>query len=527
MPSLLHYDDEGNTWTDEQVAEAARSKVADESGEGTFGGLNEDDNLNPTPTTPPTNPNADVDALVSRSKGAEAAPQRELNPTHFGDFFKSNIFGGLNGKYITGKRPMTAFDYATDALAAYGGEDLGKRNAEIIKANKGDTLTGLTAEKLGQEIKTGRANEQRAQAATGKTGLETRKMLDEVFGHVFENMDSDLWREEVQHIAKQNGIELSPAQFKMVDRGMQAMKDAGVTSVHDVLSNKEKYDPALYSRVLHLNNFLTKSIEESQGRQAMTEQRNAAAGAGTARVGQANDRIKQRGATILANPNTQAAVGAGIIKEGDIPGAGALPTPEQRDKAAGERNRMKPLSQEEATTRRQLQITRTSYDRIQGILGRIRDAGGPLGGRVNLAKYKAGISNAKREIDSLIGNLQVFEVQGVRPFTQGMGRPAFEFLQQVQAHFPKTYDDLNLMRDKLNTVVGPQLDAVERAYNDTLGLTRGSGNVETHGEPGEAPQPGRETDKRALAQAWSDRIKAAPPEKRAALAEEAKRDLAR
>jgi ribosomal protein S8E len=256
MPKL--YDDDGNEYTPEQVRAATERLLQEESGQGSLGGLAEDDAGQVTPT---------------------ARRERELNPMNFGDFFSDNVFGGLDAKYVTGKRPMTVFDFATDAIQAYGGEDIGKRNSKLIETDLARRKGAREEQKLTQDIATGRANERRANAQTDKANLETRKLAEEAIGSIFHDVDSDLWEGRMKELEKEHGLQIPGTTRSMMTRWMEKAREAGVSSPRDVLENPNQYDPAFVNRTRHTFALLEKNISEHAKRQADIEQSKAATGA--------------------------------------------------------------------------------------------------------------------------------------------------------------------------------------------------------------------------------------------------------
>lgn len=240
-------DDEGNQYSADQVRQASEAMARDEGGEGSFGGLTASDTEDATPTA-----------------AAPARHGRELNPRNFGDFFRDNIFGGLDASYAAGRRPMTAFDYVTDVASAYGGVDLAKRNSAINKEYNDSALTE-------QRLRTGAAQEKKA-------GLEADKLANEAIVNMMNDLDSDLWGGELKALSKEHGIQVRPGTIAMVERMAQTLNEAGVNNPSVVLQNPDQYDPMLVSRVRHTMRLLNKSIEESQGRQLQAEQGKMALG---------------------------------------------------------------------------------------------------------------------------------------------------------------------------------------------------------------------------------------------------------
>jgi len=255
-------DDEGNEWTEDEIRQASDQMARDEMGQGSFGGVAADEEGN-YPTTAQA---AEVELPVSQPRA-----RRELNPRKFGEFFKSNIFGGLGGEYITGKRPMTLFDYATDVLAAYGGENIGRRNASIINADTARRKADVAAATASQAIATGRAQERKATAQVGK-------LASEAISQMMVNLDSDLWMKEMGAIAKEHGVTLRPGTVGMVQRMAQEISASGARSPAEILQDPDAYDPALVNRVRHTMNLLSKNIETSESRRLQSEQAKAALG---------------------------------------------------------------------------------------------------------------------------------------------------------------------------------------------------------------------------------------------------------
>lgn len=250
-------DDEGNQWTPEQIRAAADAMLKDERGEGSFGGLEEAND----------DPNADVDEMVKAATTTEAPRARELNPMNFGQFFKDNIFSGnLGTGYVTGKRPMNLVDYTTDALIGYSGGDLGRRNASIRQAAASGKkqVTPLEAEKLGQDIKTGRSTLSKNEAQTRKYALESEKMIGDQVQTMMQDFDSDVWPEHLKHLSKEFGIKMSPGVITMTERMVQALAEAGVKHPAEVLQEPDRFDPRLVNRVRHTMKLLNKTVEESR-----------------------------------------------------------------------------------------------------------------------------------------------------------------------------------------------------------------------------------------------------------------------
>lgn len=330
-------DDEGNEYDEDQLRAAVAQMTKDESGQGSLGGLAEGDDGNllgtagedtvlhtggarvrpmagdqdlvlrdksapmasaeklsggprqagpssvgDDPYTSPVDDNADVNAQVERAKHPKQRG-RELNPLNFGDFLKDNVFGGLNADYAAGRRPETLFDYATDALAVYGGENVGARNAAIRNSAIGERNAGLKADKYGQEIKTGRANEQKASAASKKLGLETSKLAHEAVSGIFNDVDSDLWEQRMGELEKENGISIPKSTRAMAVRWMEKARELGVTNPADVLDNPDQYDEKFVNRTRHTFDLIAKGVDAHQTSQANIEQSKAASGASTAR----------------------------------------------------------------------------------------------------------------------------------------------------------------------------------------------------------------------------------------------------
>lgn len=278
-------DEEGNEYSEDQVRAATQAKVADESGQGSFGGVHEDDDLNGTPTS-------DIDTMVKSAQGRTKTPERELNPSHFGDFVKSNIYGGMGGGYISGERPMTLFDVGRDVLASsYGGVDLAKRDASYMKAHKTDALTGLKAERLGQQVKTGRAQET-------SSGLQSEKYLHDLIAGVTEEYDSNLWESRIKEIAKAHNIEVPATTIKMMNKWLEDAKAANVSHPSEVLDHPENYEPSFVNRTRHTFALANKHIQESQQRVAQTEQANAAGAASRGEEGRKSTAFGQGQASL-------------------------------------------------------------------------------------------------------------------------------------------------------------------------------------------------------------------------------------
>lgn len=278
-------DDEGNRYTHEQVQAAVKKMTADEAGEGSLGGLAESDSGSMAATE---EPNADVDRQVASLQG-HGSPSREINPAHIGDFLHDNVFGGFNGKYITGKRPTTLFDFATDALSAYGGEDVGRRNAQIRKSGTERDLADLQGAKFGQDIKSGRARQQKDEAAAQKTGLESHKLATEAVGSIFNDVDSDLWETRMGELEKEHGVVIPKTTKAMMTRWMEKAREAGVTNPQEVLDNPDKYDPALVNRTRHTFALVTKNVQESHKRDLENDQQSSATGIAQAKEGREAD----------------------------------------------------------------------------------------------------------------------------------------------------------------------------------------------------------------------------------------------
>lgn len=259
-------DEDGDVWTPAQIRAAGEAMAKDKAGEGSFGGVAEEED-----------PNADVDALVAQATSTPS-PKRELNPLNFGDFFKSNIFGGVGAGYVTGKRPMTAYDYASDVLIGYGGGDIGKRNADLRKGAAESRLTNLKAEEAGQNIKAKRSQMTKDEAQTRKLGLESEKLVGDEIQRMMTDLDSDLWPGELKSLAKEHGLNLRPGIVSMVERMTQMLSEAGVRHPAEVLQSPETYDPRLVNRVRHTMRLLTKTIEENEAATAETETKKQALG---------------------------------------------------------------------------------------------------------------------------------------------------------------------------------------------------------------------------------------------------------
>lgn len=279
----LIYDDEGNGYTPEQVRAAAEQMARDEAGKGSMGGLAEDDEGSMLSTR---DPNASIDDQVARiRRGGAQAPERELNPANFGDFIRSNVFGGLDGKYITGKRPMTLFDYATDVLSAYGGADLGARNARLRKTALDEGMAGLQAGKYEQDIRSGQARQKKDEASTRKTNLEASNLAKEAIASVFQDVDSDLWDTRLREIEKEFGVQIPKSTRAMVTRWMEKAREIGVENPQEVLDNPDAYDEGFVNRTRHTFRLIEKSVQEAQTRQAELEGKQSATGIAQAKEG--------------------------------------------------------------------------------------------------------------------------------------------------------------------------------------------------------------------------------------------------
>lgn len=279
-------DDEGNKYTKEQVRAAVEQMTKDESGGGSLGGLAEGNDGGMAATQ---DPNADVDRAVAEVKGKGQSRGRELNPANFGDFVSDNVFGGFNGKYITGKRPMTLFDFATDALGQYSGVDIGARNAQIRKNSRENDLAGIQAEKAGQDIKSGRARQSKDEATTQKLGMETHKLTTEAIGNIFNDVDSDLWETRMGELEKEHGITIPKSTKAMMTRWMEKARDIGVTNPQEVLDNPDQYDEGFVNRTKHTFGLVSKNVTESQSKEAELEGKKSATGIAQAKAGREED----------------------------------------------------------------------------------------------------------------------------------------------------------------------------------------------------------------------------------------------
>ncbi len=497
----IYYDADGNPLSYQDVLDRERKQTqatADDSADDAPSGDSAAQAAGIAPGRQPFDekgamfPDADVNKMVTSAAAGSKAPTRELNPLHFGDFFRDNVFGGLDAKYVTGKRPATLFDIGTDALAASQGTDLVKRNAALIKENKTDNLAALKAAHLGAQIEQERATRDKAVSGTHKTNLDVSKGFDEGVSDILENYDSKYWMQALKTRAKQAGVDLPPETQGMVNDLMTAMSKEGATSIQDILSNKDsgKYSPELFNRARHTTALINRHYEESQDRVAQENQRTQAAAlsgakaADVPRAAAARDaRVAQGAIRTGSMPNVQASQRAGIAPR-QIPGAPEPVTDDQLDAADAARVNQKPLGENDKKMRQTLLVTRDLYNRLHALTDELGSAGGPLKGRVNMVKYKAGIHSERKNLDTLLADMQLFQVQGTKPFIQGMGRPAYQFVKDVQQHFGKYSDDPKLLREKLDNVIGPQLDSTEKAFNDSLGKTVAQGKVSTSGTAG-------------------------------------------
>lgn len=267
-------DDEGNEYTPEQVRAAVEQMVRDESGEGSMGGLAESGEGRMAATE---DPNADVDRAVDAVRPRQT-PGRELNPLNFGDFVSDNLFGGFDGKYITNKRPTTLFDYATDVLGAYGGEDIGRRNKLIREGSAAQDSAAIQAQKYGQDIKSGRARQAKDEAGTKKLGLETQKLATEAISGIFQDVDSDLWETRMGELEKENGIAIPKSTKAMVTRWMEKAREIGVENPQEVLDNPDAYDEGFVNRTRHTFRLIEKATQESATKEAELDSKKTATG---------------------------------------------------------------------------------------------------------------------------------------------------------------------------------------------------------------------------------------------------------
>jgi hypothetical protein len=310
MPHLV-YDDEGNAYSLDEVLAATHQMTQDEQGKGSMGGLASDQagifsgrttpQGSSTPTTPtqetrPAQVPQDNTQTTAGTTGATpkegAEPSKPAEGSAFGDFFRKRIFGGLDAGYVTGKRPMTLWDYATDVLSSYGGQNLGQRNAALIRED-------TEKKRLAME-------QQKSQVEMQKSTLESQKMFADQVQGIYENYDQEQWVPRIKSLAKAAGIEAPAEMVGMTTTLLQRLHDSGADA-RDVMENPDKYDPALVNRLRHTATLWSKHSDESLKAKAEADKARQDVEAGKIRTGAVTEAQGLPGVT----PAQHAAIGMG------------------------------------------------------------------------------------------------------------------------------------------------------------------------------------------------------------------------